>query len=998
MAKRRSVVAGWDPTYVNPDTSTGRPKGVQTVSDMRASLTYDILGEGIFATKGIPEITGSPTNIITISPFMAAISSSVGGYYTPSITADENVTINLLNTGAVKIYVQQKDYETDNTAVDSEVVFGVVYGATAIPAGALLLFTSTLSGQTSTSLMTFTPVFKYTGQESGAIRVPTFEDLDKITLIQQGTRGLVITGDDRNEYVYNSRTDSWAISIDGDDVASATAEIARPTVATHLLDLPTPDNNPAVTHPSVIEAPNGSWKGYRYWMAMTPYPTEPRENPCVLVSNDKRNWEIPTGGTNPVVPLAEAIAAGYEYGSDTELIFVDDNTLMMFYRFAISTTPPLKEIILYKTSTDGINWSAPVTVGLSNSIRNDTLLSPAVIRLANGDMAMYTVNASGSYGVVERRLSTDNGLTWGSPTTCATPNDHSPWHIAIRLVDGVYYLLSCDRNPGAPTVLVFMTSTDGINFTGDTGWSVPLIGATYDAGGYYRSTFLPAATKFGGPISFDVFATVMNAGKTSHRVALFENLTPNREAKLQRADNATSVITDKYRVLLADSFTRKAASGIGSPDIGSAWERYQDSGTNPPIILNNRVRFGGTILQGIMVSNTGLYYGTLSALITMPASGGTDGGLVMCAGASNADFIQIAVARDAATYNRITINTHIAGAIVTVATNNNVNLQYGTTYKVEASLSKTGLLNVFLDGQLVLTYALTSPELAVFTALTRHGIYSHYDNVTYYRKIRFSSAFKAGSYINLSYGSLHGVRFVGGEGFAVLEGTAGFRIKNSATAEFRLVPAGNNVYLQNSVSGGDIFFTGANGADLSGNVIFKTSSSVRPDATLVASLGTSLVYWTGVYTRNVYLNSTAYLNGLTAGIIAVTGAMTITGTLTASNISGTNTGDQTATTVQNTPAGGIAATTVQAAINELDTEKLSKDGSTIVVDATNHRIGMGVASPTAVLDVNASTTANAQLRLRSGVAPTTPNDGDIWFDGTDIKLRVAGVTKTFTLV
>lgn len=61
------------------------------------------------------------------------------------------------------------------------------------------------------------------------------------------------------------------------------------------------------------------------------------------------------------------------------------------------------------------------------------------------------------------------------------------------------------------------------------------------------------------------------------------------------------------------------------------------------------------------------------------------------------------------------------------------------------------------------------------------------------------------------------------------------------------------------------------------------------------------------------------------------------------------------------------------------------------------RVGFGTA-PTAVADIAASTTARASLRIRSGIAPTTPNDGDIWFDGTDFKCRVGGVTKTFTLV
>jgi lysophospholipase L1-like esterase len=56
------------------------------------------------------------------------------------------------------------------------------------------------------------------------------------------------------------------------------------------------------------------------------------------------------------------------------------------------------------------------------------------------------------------------------------------------------------------------------------------------------------------------------------------------------------------------------------------------------------------------------------------------------------------------------------------------------------------------------------------------------------------------------------------------------------------------------------------------------------------------------------------------------------------------------------------------------------------------------AVPTAYLDVKAGTASRAQIKLDSSVAPTSPNDGDIWFDGTDLKMRIAGITKTFTLV
>lgn len=50
------------------------------------------------------------------------------------------------------------------------------------------------------------------------------------------------------------------------------------------------------------------------------------------------------------------------------------------------------------------------------------------------------------------------------------------------------------------------------------------------------------------------------------------------------------------------------------------------------------------------------------------------------------------------------------------------------------------------------------------------------------------------------------------------------------------------------------------------------------------------------------------------------------------------------------------------------------------------------------MSLSAGTTSNAQINLASSTAPTSPNNGDIWFDGTDIKMRIGGVTKTFTLV
>lgn len=61
-------------------------------------------------------------------------------------------------------------------------------------------------------------------------------------------------------------------------------------------------------------------------------------------------------------------------------------------------------------------------------------------------------------------------------------------------------------------------------------------------------------------------------------------------------------------------------------------------------------------------------------------------------------------------------------------------------------------------------------------------------------------------------------------------------------------------------------------------------------------------------------------------------------------------------------------------------------------------LGIGVTAPTAFLSIAAGTTAKAQINFASSTAPTTPNNGDVWFDGTNLKIRVSGTTYTLTKV
>lgn len=56
------------------------------------------------------------------------------------------------------------------------------------------------------------------------------------------------------------------------------------------------------------------------------------------------------------------------------------------------------------------------------------------------------------------------------------------------------------------------------------------------------------------------------------------------------------------------------------------------------------------------------------------------------------------------------------------------------------------------------------------------------------------------------------------------------------------------------------------------------------------------------------------------------------------------------------------------------------------------KVGIAVPSPTANLDVTPSTTGAAALRIRSGATPTSPNTGDLWFDGTHLQFRNGATT------
>jgi hypothetical protein len=76
----------------------------------------------------------------------------------------------------------------------------------------------------------------------------------------------------------------------------------------------------------------------------------------------------------------------------------------------------------------------------------------------------------------------------------------------------------------------------------------------------------------------------------------------------------------------------------------------------------------------------------------------------------------------------------------------------------------------------------------------------------------------------------------------------------------------------------------------------------------------------------------------------------------------------------------------------------STDGNTSLGGQVAVGISLGANEiPSAKVTIGASTTSQAALRFYSGSTPSSLQDGDMWFDGTNLKIRISGITKTITV-
>lgn len=252
---------------------------------------------------------------------------------------------------------------------------------------------------------------------------------------------------------------------------------------------PTYDGSGNVVEPTVIYFPR-EWRGFSYWMAVSPYPdwNAKFENPSILVSQDGQGWRVPPGLTNPIYLPTEGNLA------DATVFYDNDSDQLWVYFLNDVPGIDYHESLLRTTSADGIEWSKPeVLISGSNTFVN----SPSVGKVGSIYYlwaADTGIGCASQTSTINRRTSSD-GVNWSLPLALnISQPGYVLWHLNVLFVPSkrqfmtlfAAYPLGSDC---AHTRLFFANSRDGVN------WQTYLdteldISTGWDSGEIYRSSLV----------------------------------------------------------------------------------------------------------------------------------------------------------------------------------------------------------------------------------------------------------------------------------------------------------------------------------------------------------------------------------------------------------------------------------------------------------------------------------------------------------------------------
>ena len=314
-----------------------------------------------------------------------------------------------------------------------------------------------------------------------------------VQMVGTGGRRVIVLGRSAAALTLGSGEGGWSGSLAW--TQSGVAALRGPAAtAAQMVTIPTHDGSGQTRHPSVQHVPAGL-SGYSYWMAVTPYPggSAAHEDPNIVASLDGVTWEVPAGLTNPIDDKPG--------GNSDPCLLWDGGRLHLWFRFNDTGSSEADEVIKHCSSVDGVTWSIPDSVILTDSTER-VLLSPSVIRDRDGSLTMWAVDTVPTPNRIVRMSAPGPSGPWTVPQTGLNPTvpaGQEPWHIEVRLLGGLYVALinTCDLGTsGTNATLILATSTDGMVWHGP-GTAVV---APFSSGAHsraYKGSFLPSVTPDG---------------------------------------------------------------------------------------------------------------------------------------------------------------------------------------------------------------------------------------------------------------------------------------------------------------------------------------------------------------------------------------------------------------------------------------------------------------------------------------------------------------------
>lgn len=345
----------------------------------------------------------------------------------------------------------------------------------------------------------------------------------------------------------------------------------RSTANYDLVTVPSPYSPAHSLHFSPVYFKNG-FNGWKYWMAFTPYPDSDStyENPCVVVSQDGRSWEVPEGVVNPIFPKPTGAGA---YNSDTDLYWDETNSrFVLVWRTSLELNGTDRGIFV-STSSNGITWAERTRIWTGVTSSTD-IVSPSIWYnevSAKWEIVGHRIDAASPWPFV--KITSDSLLSgWDAASTVLTmaePSARAWWHSSFRRLPGgiiIGIVQDNDGTTGASGNLYCAYSADGATF-----YTAPL-----DLNGsWYRPSFVLRDDVIRGEWVCEFYGSKLTTSGTYRAMLRFnkgQGLADYLQTRSAMLYAAAVGSFGSSQLLHVDNFNRTDdASALGTATSGGAW-------------------------------------------------------------------------------------------------------------------------------------------------------------------------------------------------------------------------------------------------------------------------------------------------------------------------------------------------------------------------------------------------------------------------------------------